>query len=543
VDSNGGVKSRLALVLAGLAGFLLGCLVMHLLGERIEVPATVQPRLDPADRPVSSESATRLDTGIERASRHAAGAGSAVAPAVAGKIVYGRTIDEVDAPAPRVALVLECPDDSSLQAVSDGGGAFAFNVPAEGRYKLVAIECPGYIPAEMSVEVPADVSAVRADLRLKRTRSIPVRLLDAQGGDFWNAYKGALFIGPAVVVCTRQPLALQGADSGNALLSSGLARFRSKRELPKQLVYGQRPGFIGLLEPHVDPPYHASLVCCSEVWASIQVNETPEELVFHVDAESKAALGSIRVRFRDERTGEFLQKLDFGVILPGGPRSVSPQVADSQGFFICGRLPAGRLNLLVSEAPLEFLTLTFDAVAGTCVDLGDFTLRQERNESRRGVVLDEKGNPVPDVEVRTEHLDPNGKPSGMFISWTTDSRGSFNYALHASGGLLHVHDAEWVSAPLRLEYSAPVDVPIEIRASRGSPCHLAATGSIEESWGVLLRDAQGLVAFEGSVRGGSETACKLAPGRYELSVMTPEGTVSKQPLELGAGGARVELPR
>jgi hypothetical protein len=199
--------------------------------------------------------------------------------------------------------------------------------------------------------------------------------------------------------------------------------------------------------------------------------------------------------------------------------------------------------LLVSQSPFETLTMNVDIAPGACTDLGDITLRPESNESRRGVVLNESGRPVPGVEVRIEHLDPSGRPSGLFYSHYTDRDGSFTYAVHASGGLLHLHDNDWVGVPVRCEYTAPVDVPIELRASRGSSCQFAAVGSLEGTWGLLLRDSQGLVAYEGSVRGGSETFCKLAPGSYELFVVTPGGASSKQPLELGAGGARIELPR
>jgi hypothetical protein len=536
------VKSRLGLLLAGLSGFLLGGLVMYLLVERgppaQRVVAPVASDLQPAAKKVTS--LEKETVGESRQELPPASSPQAVA---AARMVFGSATDEDGAAAPNIALALEYPDDLPSRANCDRDGAFVFNVRKPGRYELTTIECPGFVPASLSVEVRPEDSAVRADLKLKRAHAIPVRLLDSQGEAFWRSFKGALNLGPAIVVCTRGPLVAQGSEPNPALGNCGLASFHLLNAVPPAFNHGQGLGFIGVLEPHVDPPYVASIVCRSRVWASIQVNATPEELVFRVDLDSVSALGSIRARFRDEKSGKFLHELQIGTFLPGQGPSTTPLVADVQEYFTCARLPAGKLILLVSEPRFETLTLAVDVSAGACTDLGDISLRPEVDEGRRGVVLDESGRPVPDVEVRVERLDPSGRPVGSFYSTHTRSDGTFTFGAAASGSLLHLQDVEWVSAPLRCEYTAPADVPIELHASHGLSCRLAAGGTVQETWGVHLRDEFGLVAFEGRVRGGSEVMCKLAPGRYELFVLTPEGANPKQSLVLGAGGARVELPR
>ena len=421
-----------------------------------------------------------------------------------------------------------------------------FTLQGSGHFVLAAEDCPGFVPAAVERDVQPGESEVRADLVLRRVGRIPVRVLDLQGYGFWKSYKGPLALGSGVVICTKRAIRSMGERLGGLASEAGLGRFRARRELTEAQLEGQGEGFIGLLEPHLEPPYFVTLVCCSEVWASQEVTVAPRELVFRLDPASKPALGSIRVRFRDARTGGIVSKLQFGLCRPGDPKFTEPRVSDADGYFNVDKMPATRMILFLANNPesgFESLTVGFDVIANTLVDLGEFTLQTERNDSRRGVVLDEKGGPVPDVEVRIEHLDPSGKPSGMFDHTRSDRTGSFQYALHASGGLIHLQDSQWVSMPLRCEYSAPVDAPVELHVTRGTACRLAANGRIEEVWGVSVRDAFGFVAFEGTVRGGSVAECKLAPGSYELNVLTPEGEASKQQLDIGASETRIELPR
>ena len=536
------MKSRLGLLLAGLSGFLLGGLVMYLLVERA---APTQGDVAPvvSASPTVAKQAAPLEKEPARESRQHLAAEPA---SPAARLVLGCTLEESGAAVPQIGLVLECPDEKVLSANSDDHGAFVFSIQKAGRFRLTAVNCPGFIPASVGVDVrPADTT-VRVDLKLKRASEIPVRLLDLQGYDFWKSYSGPLALGPGAVVCTRRAITELGETSANVVGDSGLARFRALRELPQSQRAAQGDGFMGLLEPHVEPPYFVTLVCCSQVWASQEVTATPRELVFRVDAGSKPQLGSVRIRFRDARNGKLVPNLSIAVFRPGDPKATQPRVADAGGNFSFDKLPATRMLLFLANNPgtgLESFTLGFDVIANTLLDLGEFTLRTESSESRRGNVLDESGKPVAGVGVRIEHFDPNGKPSGLFHDLRTDASGAFTFDLHASGGLLHLHDPEWVCAPMRLEYSTPVEIPIEVHASRGVPLRLAAIGGVEEAWGLHLRDAQGLVAFEGTLRGGAEIERKFALGHFELTIMTPEGAVSKQPIELGAGGARVELPR
>ncbi len=516
---------------------------MYLLLARQPAPAAGEGASNAVEGSVPAKHAARLEDTLEREARQELPHVSS--SKASARIVFGSTIDESDVAAPSISLALEEPGESPLKALSDRDGTFVFHVRQAGRFRLTAIDCPGYIPASLFVDLLPEESSVRADLRLRRVNEIPVRVLDLQGYDFWKSYRGPLALGSGAVICTRRPITSLPDGLAGLAGESGLARFRPRRESTDTQADVPGEGFIGLLEPHVEPPYFATLVCCSEVWASQEVTVAPKELIFRVDAASKPELGSIRVRFRDARTSRLVSRLQFGLCRPGGPRFTELRVADADGYFSVEKLPAKRMILFLANNPengFESLTVGFDVIANTLVDLGEFTLQTERNDGRRGVVLDEKGAPIPDLEVRIDHLDPNGKPSGMYDHERTDGMGRFQYALHASGGLVHLCDREWVSVPLRCEYTAPVDVPIELHATRGISCRLAAAGAVEEVWGIQLRDSFGFVVFEGTLHGGSEAECKLATGRYELSVLTPEGQTSSQPLQLGPEGARVELP-
>jgi hypothetical protein len=455
-----------------------------------------------------------------------------------GIMLYGK-VTTADGKAPKEGVYVSMEDDETGEWLGSEvkSGAYAISGLRPGAWNLVSRNA-GYRELRQSVRLSADRPRQRLDLVIQPCAIVKVKLLTPEGRLLNEALVAekldwSIYIGVVATIAPPTgdlPMTPYGGydDFGVGILRGG-----------RQLGGDVPKGYSGVLELREGPPVYVSAVMRHVVLETklVPAGATEVEIVVPV-ASVKSKLATLKLRLVDADTGDPIVKARVEATDRQSGGASYP--IDEKGNILKEGLRPGLLHFSIHAEGHEDLSQYIRLEPGQINDLG--TIRLSRAVSIEGVVVDERGEPVP-ASLAYRNLDRIDfpQPFEVGMSHRVEPDGTFKIGGVGRGrGIVVAETKERAMAALAVDTTAGSVTNARIVIKAGTRVVLEPKLGRTEQYLAQLVDEGGTIWLSHYI-GEWVDRLFLPPGTYTLRIYDDKALRRAIPIVVGSTPLRVPV--